>query len=122
MGFYNIFSEEDACLCNDKGQHVFPVLLQSYVSVAFCLQVDDEVKEKSDLNPFSVLGTDNQKLNLLAALLKVDDWKSAEFLLDALEPILPVAYAPIAKAFCDHIHRIIEDVYRRVQVFSNFIL
>lgn len=80
--------------------------------------MDEDVKEKSDLNPYAIIGTDNQKLNLVAALLKVDDWNSAAFLLDALEPILPVAYPPIAKAFCEHIHRFIEDVYCHVQVFS----
>ena len=78
--------------------------------------MDDDAKEKTDSNPYAAVGTDNQKLNLLAALLKVDDWNSAEFLLDALEPILPVAYAPIAIEFCQHIHRFIDRFYRRVQV------
>jgi hypothetical protein len=81
------------------------------------LQAEDEGKdqEKAD-GPYAALGADNQKLNLVAAMLQVDDWASAEVLLEALEPVLPVAYAPVAQAFCQHIHRFIDTVYRQVQV------
>ncbi len=81
-------------------------------------QAEDEGKdqEKAESGPYAALGADNQKLNLLAAMLKVDDWASAEVLLEALEPVLPVAYAPVAQAFCQHIHRFIDTVYRQVQV------
>ena len=84
----------------------------------FCLplQADDEGKEKPDpVRPHGGPDPDNQKLNLLAAVLDMDDWRSAEFLLQALEPILPAAYVPVAKAFCRHIHRLIDALYRRVQ-------
>jgi hypothetical protein len=79
---------------------------------------DGKDKEKPDSSPYTAHGADNQKLNLLAAMLKVDDWASAEVLLEALEPVLPVAYAPVAQAFCQHIHRFIDSVYRQVQVCS----
>jgi hypothetical protein len=82
------------------------------------LQAEDEGKDqdKADAGPYAALGADNQKLNLVAAMLSVDDWASAEALLEALEPALPVAYAPVAQAFCQHIHRFIDTVYRQVQV------
>ncbi len=86
------------------------------------MQAEDEGKdqEKTDSGPYAALGADNQKLNLLAAMLNVDDWASAEMLLEALEPVLPVAYSPVAHAFCQHIHRFIDTVYRQVQVGGGY--
>ena len=97
-----------------------PIVSLSEALANLCgLQVEDEVKERVDVRPHSTTGQDNEKLNLLSSLLDVDDWNSALILLQALDPVLPVAYQPVAQAFCRHIQRFIDPLYRRVQVRAS---
>ena len=121
MGINHNSCEEDARVLDDQGSIASRNSLSRvggcFPEVASYQAEDDgKDKDKADAGPYAAHGADNQKLNLLAAMLKVDDWASAELLLEALEPVLPVAYAPVAQALCEHMHRFIDKVYRQVQV------
>ena len=55
-----------------------------------------------------LLGDDNQKLLVTAALLQVADWQSAEYLLGVLAPVLPASYPPVSAGLCKLLHQVNE--------------
>ncbi|XP_072285366.1 THO complex subunit 2-like [Pyxicephalus adspersus] len=60
--------------------------------------------------------TDNQKLGLLEALLKIGDWQHAQNIMDQMPFFYATSHKSIAIALCHLIHITIEPLYRRVGV------
>ncbi|XP_073455534.1 THO complex subunit 2 [Aquarana catesbeiana] len=77
---------------------------------------DERDKEKEKDDEKNEKATDNQKLGLLEALLKIGDWQHAQNIMDQMPPFYATSHKSIAIALCHLIHITIEPLYRRVGV------
>ncbi|XP_040179868.1 THO complex subunit 2 [Rana temporaria] len=77
---------------------------------------DEKDKEKEKDDEKAEKATDNQKLGLLEALLKIGDWQHAQNIMDQMPPFYATSHKSIAIALCHLIHITIEPLYRRVGV------
>jgi THO complex subunit 2 len=68
----------------------------------------DEAKTSTQENSFDF----NQKLRLLEALLRVDDWDRAAILLQLWSKSQPSRFPSIAKMVCRHLSSILDPIYK----------
>jgi THO complex subunit 2 len=66
-------------------------------------------------NPYTSNVNDNQRLGLLAAILDDHNWPVAQWLLQALAPLLPASHPQVARALCNFARASISRVYASLQ-------
>ncbi|XP_074649653.1 THO complex subunit 2-like isoform X2 [Tubulanus polymorphus] len=55
----------------------------------------------------------NQKLGLIEALLKIEDWEQAQNVISRLPPYFATSHRPVAQALCKMVHNVMEPLYRK---------
>lgn len=85
--------------------------LQEQADYAFSNPTSKPALEMAIASSQGMMLESNQKLRLLEAMLRVDDWARAELLLARWSDAQPARFPSIAKLVCRQIHRNLEPLY-----------
>lgn len=112
---YPLLSPTDDEMVSALDKHYERLLKHVKNMRVFKTSQDDNKKEETmDASPHAQSGDDNQKLHVLAALLNVGDWPSAQHLLSNLGQLLPASYPPVAAGLSKQISAAIAPVYAKI--------
>lgn len=106
--------EEASKSFNEHWDKVLQAVKKMRVFTLSKMEGDEKEEAPVDPSPHAESGADNQKLNFAAALLAAGDWPSSQYMLEALSPIMPAAYGPIAESLSRLVHKVIDPAYQSV--------
>ncbi|TRY91331.1 hypothetical protein DNTS_030138 [Danionella cerebrum] len=79
-------------------------------------KTEDKEKDKEKDEDKMEKPSNNQKLGLLEALLKIGDWRHAQSIMDQMPAYYATSHKVIAVQLCQLLHLVIEPLYRRAGV------